>query len=65
MLMKRPTKRSERIGSAGLVVFAIGMLVLALTSDPADHSHRFNWGFGPNWQCTNQNLEVSCQRTGP
>ena len=63
MRMKHPTKRSERIGIAALAVFAVGMLALAFTSEPVDHSRRFNWGFGPNWTCTNQSLDVSCQRT--
>jgi|HubBroStandDraft_1064217.scaffolds.fasta_scaffold18718_3 hypothetical protein len=59
MRMRRPSKRSEAVGLAILALFGLIMLTLCFIPTPKGHS---NWGFGPNWVCTPQGIDVSCQR---
>jgi hypothetical protein len=59
MRYQRPKASGDVLAVALLVVFGLFLLFIVLLPTP---QRRFNWGFGSQWECTNQNLDVSCQR---
>jgi hypothetical protein len=55
----RPTKKSDAIALTVLAIFGLFLLSLPFLPVP---KHHFNWGFGSNWACTNQGIDVTCLR---
>ena len=59
MRYPKPKKNGDKLAVLVLVVF--GLCLLAMPFLPAAQ-RPFNWGFSSDWSCTNQSVEVSCQR---
>jgi hypothetical protein len=60
MRFQRPKKSGDVLAFAVLVIFGLVLLsVMFLLPTPQG---RFNWGFGPQWDCGNHSpIDMSCQ----
>lgn len=59
MRFQRPKRSGDGLAIAVLVAF--GLVLLLATQLPTTRG-RFNWGFGPRWDCGNHDLiDMSCQ----
>lgn len=59
MRFQRPEKNGDVLAIAVLVIGGLFLLLVALLPTPKG---RFNWGFGPQWDCRNSNpIDMSCQ----
>jgi hypothetical protein len=58
MRFQRPRKSGNALAIAVLVMGGLFLLLVVLSAPKG----RFNWGFGPQWDCGNSNpIDVSCQ----
>jgi hypothetical protein len=60
MRFQRPKKSGDMLAVVVLVAFGLALLLMIFLPIP---SGRFNWGFGPQWDCDNHNIiDMVCQR---
>lgn len=57
----RPTKTTQNIGLAILMIGGLFLLYVAIVSKPHPTKRSFNYGFGRGWSCYNQgSMEPTC-----